>query len=52
MNPKILVRILRLAARAVAASAGGFTTAELTDLAAQMIGLGTDIVEAIGEREG
>ena len=52
MKPQILARTLRLAARAVAASAGGFSPAELRELAGLLIDLGADLIATLPDRDG
>jgi hypothetical protein len=52
MSPKLLARILKLAARAVAASAGGFSPAEIKELAGALIDLGADLIASLPERDG
>jgi hypothetical protein len=52
MKPALLARILRLSARAVAASAGGYTPAEVRELAGLLIDLGADLIASLPDREG
>jgi len=52
MRPKIIARILRLAARAVAASADGFSPAEIRELAADLAALAADLIASLPDREG
>jgi tellurite resistance protein len=52
MKPAILARVLRLAARAVAASAGGFSPSEIKELAGLLIDLGADLIASLPDRDG
>jgi hypothetical protein len=51
MKPALLARILKLAARAAAASVGGFTPKEIRQLAADLAELAADLLMDLADKD-